>query len=546
MWEDAATIVGSFKTAAASFDFKAMRELTKEPIAKLQQSNETYPDKQAGQILQQLRNKRLFDEMVALSEAFIRNGQNSLVVRRQYAQAIIDHGQPGLAIQVLEKLVIDSAGSPPEYAEARGLLGRACKQLYVDGTETTPHSRYLLQQALQHYYSVYKSDPDRYYWHGINVVALLDRAFRDGVTTEGYPERISLADRILKTIGVMKSPDAWALATAAEACVALNRPDEACRYLARYVQDPYADAFELASTLRQFEQVWQFRMSSDSDSSAGSTILPFLRSNLLKKSGGSLTIDAADVGGANFERIPPAITYQALLGDAKYVSVDWYKAGLERCRSVGRVHREFETEKGYGTGFLLRGALLNERYPDSPLFLTNAHVISNDPLVRAAYDALAPESARISFTQLGAATRCEVKRIIWTSPPHLLDATLVELDRVVEGPTTFKVAADRPKIDGTNRAYVIGHPKGGPLSFSLDDNLLLDYDNRVAHYRSPTERGSSGSPVFDANWDLICLHHAGSKELKQLNGKQGTYAANEGIWIDAIRMELSAAAARSS
>ena len=90
------------------------------------------------------------------------------------------------------------------------------------------------------------------------------------------------------------------------------------------------------------------------------------------------------------------------------------------------------------------------------------------------------------------------------------------------------------------RAYVIGHPQGlDEPQFSLHDSLLLDYDARVLHYRSPTDRGSSGSPVMNADWKLIGLHHLGSPDVPRLNAKGGTYAANEGILVGAIRKRLA-------
>jgi V8-like Glu-specific endopeptidase len=82
---------------------------------------------------------------------------------------------------------------------------------------------------------------------------------------------------------------------------------------------------------------------------------------------------------------------------------------------------------------------------------------------------------------------------------------------------------------------VIGHPRGlNQPQFSLQDNLLLDYDRTYVHYRSPTEPGSSGSPVFDNKWALIALHHAGAVDTPKLNQRGGSYAANEGIRLSAI------------
>ena len=79
----------------------------------------------------------------------------------------------------------------------------------------------------------------------------------------------------------------------------------------------------------------------------------------------------------------------------------------------------------------------------------------------------------------------------------------------------------------------IGHPKGGPLSLSIQDNVLIDVKAPKLHYRAPTEPGSSGSPVFNQDWDLVALHHAGSKHMRALSGT-GTVEANEGIWISSI------------
>jgi V8-like Glu-specific endopeptidase len=55
------------------------------------------------------------------------------------------------------------------------------------------------------------------------------------------------------------------------------------------------------------------------------------------------------------------------------------------------------------------------------------------------------------------------------------------------------------------------------------------------HYRAPTAGGSSGSPVFNEDWEVMGLHHLGGKlGVEKLNGKSGTYAANEGLWIQSI------------
>jgi V8-like Glu-specific endopeptidase len=134
-----------------------------------------------------------------------------------------------------------------------------------------------------------------------------------------------------------------------------------------------------------------------------------------------------------------------------------------------------------------------------------------------------------------------ITRVIAVSGPTEYDFALVRLDPSFSADppvVPYELAPDLPANDGKQRVFIIGHPSGGTLSFSMQDNLLLDYDDRLVHYRAPTEGGSSGSPVFNGQWRLIGLHHAGYTSVARLNQKGGVYAANEGISIFAIREEL--------
>jgi hypothetical protein len=43
--------------------------------------------------------------------------------------------------------------------------------------------------------------------------------------------------------------------------------------------------------------------------------------------------------------------------------------------------------------------------------------------------------------------------------------------------------------------------------------------------------------VFNADWQLLGLHHSGGN-FARLNNEPGRYVANEGIWIEAIRQGI--------
>jgi V8-like Glu-specific endopeptidase len=94
---------------------------------------------------------------------------------------------------------------------------------------------------------------------------------------------------------------------------------------------------------------------------------------------------------------------------------------------------------------------------------------------------------------------------------------------------------------GKTNVYVVGHPRGAGLQISLHDSRLLDIDDdeHLIHYRTPTDPGSSGSPVFNSSWEVVALHHGGSTTAPKFRGG-GNYEANEGISLHAIRRKWKA------
>jgi len=86
------------------------------------------------------------------------------------------------------------------------------------------------------------------------------------------------------------------------------------------------------------------------------------------------------------------------------------------------------------------------------------------------------------------------------------------------------------------RVYVIGHPNGRDLEVSLNDSRMVGANERFVHYRTPTEPGSSGSPVFDQHGlAVVAVHHGGSDQLPRIDGTPGTYQAKEGFAVSAIQ-----------
>ena len=522
-----------------AFDKEGVNKLCDDLTAYLYHSPDKFPEKEGEKILGNLRNKRMFALMNKVGDALIQTGSESHKISRQYAQSLIDQSNLTGALAILRNIIAETNTEERENIEANGLIGRVYKQLYINANNPeNPKNIEFLKRSINSYLDVYNESPKEI-WHGINAVALLQRAEKDGINISDFKDSKIIAKSILNEIEDRESDkkaDTWDFATAVEACIALNLPDEALKWLAKYVEAPYVDAFELASTLRQFEEVWKLNM----DSEIGEQILPILKAKLLDQEGGQITLNIKELKQQKKDDDANSIKYEKVFGAESFRTYKWYMIGADRCKAIARIGTD--SEKGFGTGFLLKGSDFNEKLGDELVLLTNAHVISNDPNERGV---LRPDDVVVIFEILnelqGSKEEFRVSEIIWNSPKEKLDATLlrfrpedlIRLKEFTKSITFFPVSKHLPIVEDNQRVYVIGHPSGGTLQLSFVDNMLLDHEDPRIHYRTPTTGGSSGSPVFNEKWDLIGLHHAGSENMPKLHG-EGTYKANEGMWIQSV------------
>ncbi len=533
-WSDSADIERSLALALRAYDWTSAQAVIATLVERLYVEPEPFPLPAVRSTLGALRRKRRFNLIARLSEALMRTGQDAPLVRRHYAQALIDRGLRVAPEMVLEALAASPAIDDGERAEACGLLGRVYKQLYV-ATRTTRSSRApaFLARAIAEYRRGYAISPAENVWHGINVAALTLMARRDGVAPADAVDPEALARTILGHLDQHGRGDGypvvrpWDLATRMEAWLALDRPHEAQRAALDYVNHPDTDSFESAGTLRQLVEVWMLT----SDVPPGSTILPLIQSAQLRGEGGTVGLESLVQEIDTVQRARR--TLERVFGDDRTQTIQWYEEGLKRARSVARIERL--NGRGHGTGWLVDAA---DFFPDGrgPLLLTNAHVIDAD-----GGQALRPEQARANFQ--GTRVILPLDRVAWSSPVSQLDATLLTLGRAPEGIDTIPLCRTPLTLQSPpQRVYIMGHPGGRDLEFSLHDNRLLACSASLAHYRTPTEGGSSGSPVFDSEgWQAVALHHAGSDSMARLDDARSTYKANEGVLIAALR-----AAARGS
>lgn len=474
-----------------------------------------------------------------------------LMLQRLLAQAVINLS----ALDEGERLVNEGlkavAQADPKHpdtvregAELRGLRGRIAKQRFADTGNLTQ-----LDEAVRRYLDAMdQALPAASIWPGVNALALLRRREREQLPDWAGVDVLQLAKRIERsTQGLLKkSPDdAWLAATMSECKLAQDKADDAELWLYRFMLHPSVDAFGLDSYDRQLREIWggvQGRNQTLADR------LETLMAQHLLAQQSRWTMSPGGVADLRQQIAADRAGFEKNFSGEYSFSLDTLENLLRCCASIGCVSNR--RGERLGTGFLVRGSDLRAGWSDEPLFVSNAHVIGTE-----VDKAIAPQDVRVSFevesAQAPAPVFYTVLDVLFTSAPaplgeprpqtQALDVTVVRLQGLPASLAGLPVAPALPLIEASAKAYVVGHPSGSGLQISLHDSQLLDIDDvdRLLHYRTPTEPGSSGSPVFNAQWQLMAVHHGGSAKMPRLRG-EGSYQANEGISLLALRKALAA------
>jgi hypothetical protein len=93
-----------------------------------------------------------------------------------------------------------------------------------------------------------------------------------------------------------------------------------------------------------------------------------------------------------------------------------------------------------------------------------------------------------------------------------------------------------PAFVPKNPLMIAQYPDGKPLKLAVDtDSVIgLNAGGTRVRYATNTDPGSSGSPVFDLDWNLVALHHLGDPAYDH------PPAYNQGVPIDKVRARIAA------
>lgn len=212
--------------------------------------------------------------------------------------------------------------------------------------------------------------------------------------------------------------------------------------------------------------------------------------------------------------------YEKILGETNdFLHVNFLERGADVANSVAQI----KVPDGYGTGFLTTDNLL----------VTNNHVIQSAEIADKA-------SVRFNFQKTISGVDKEIvpfeldsKKGFATSPKTENDWTVI---RIKGNPNADFGAIPLNNADVKIKEHVniIQHPYGGPKRLSVQNNLVVSVDTETQRvsYMTDTDRGSSGAPVFNNDWDLVALHSRASAQPEQ--GTSRKVWRNVGIHINAV------------
>ncbi|MEW2355701.1 DNA/RNA non-specific endonuclease [Spirillospora sp. NPDC029432] len=220
----------------------------------------------------------------------------------------------------------------------------------------------------------------------------------------------------------------------------------------------------------------------------------------------------------------PGTRLEKIINTVDYVGVRYLDAGVAAARTVGRVDIRDDGGRpaGYGTGSLVSPALL----------LTNHHVLP---------DAGTARTSLIEFNYQDGADGRPLATTAYPLDPDRFFLADAELDFAL---VAVRAPAHELAAFGFNRLIeaegkaiigefvtIVQHPRGDKKQVALRENRIVDIPELFLHYAADTEPGSSGSPVFNDQWEVVALHHASVPvpEREETGG-----FVNEGIRISRI------------
>jgi V8-like Glu-specific endopeptidase len=217
---------------------------------------------------------------------------------------------------------------------------------------------------------------------------------------------------------------------------------------------------------------------------------------------------------------------ERILGTSDLMAVAFLDVGLTAARTVGRVWIGVAAGRpiGFGTGFMVSPSLL----------MTNHHVLGDKNLAR---------TSLVEFDYQLKSDGTPRQTASFAMDPDTFHIADRDLD--------YAVVAVRPNSSDNSRSLsefgynrlieaegktiagqwvnIIQHPNGEPKQLALRENNVVDVLENFIQYQTDTAPGSSGSPVYNDQWEVVALHHSG---VWATNAAGQILAVDGQVWRD--------------
>lgn len=235
------------------------------------------------------------------------------------------------------------------------------------------------------------------------------------------------------------------------------------------------------------------------------------------------------------EAEPPAFALERLIGKSDLLPFNYLQKGLQAGRAVGRilVKDTGGTLIAYGTGFMISPELM----------MTNKHVLptANDAKCsQLEFGFELDGSGNLSTT-----VTFDLDPDQFFYPDPNFDFSIVAI-RPADVSGTQQLSSygflvlnpEKGKVALGEYLSIIQHPDGREKQIAIRENQVVDHtgDDDYIWYKTDTAPGSSGSPVFNDQWQLVALHHMGVPETNA----NGDYVTTDGKIVPKDAPEIDA------
>lgn len=242
-----------------------------------------------------------------------------------------------------------------------------------------------------------------------------------------------------------------------------------------------------------------------------------------------------------------ALVFERVLNGDELQPVAYLERGMIAARAVCRI--------------VLKNGVMGTGFQVAPgVILTNNHVIESAAAAAGARAEFGFETDLADHEVAPSVFRFRPADLFFTSVP--LDFSVVAFEPIAANGTPAHFFPVLPTLETSGKAStgewltIVQHPRGERKQLCVRENQLLERTADYLRYTTDTDPGSSGSPVFNNDWYVVALHHAGvparrDGRIQTIDGRDFVdgamsqdlikWVANQGIRASRIAQTLRAA-----